>query len=167
VQVGVIGLCGAGAHIVRRLLAGGHQCVVFDTSPRLVAELAAECAYGVASLKGMAHELDPPRVILLSPPAAAQGAAIAELLPHLDAGDIVAAVGPAGDPGENARRAGALAAVHVQYITVASDQPLDGPRPCCLAVDGEDSALQYVEPVLAHIAPTVRRTAPGSAIDKQ
>lgn len=163
-HVGVVGLRGAGAHIVRRLLAGGHQCVVFDTSPRLVAELAAERAFGVVSLKGVTHELDAPRLIILSP-ADSQGAAIAELLPYLESGDIIAAFGSTGSPGEHARRADALAAAHVRYVTVASDHGFDGPWPCHLAVDGEDSALHEVEPVLADIAPTVRRRGPGSAIE--
>jgi 6-phosphogluconate dehydrogenase len=166
VQVGVIGLGGAGACIVRRLLAAGHQCVVFDASPRLVAELAAECAYGVASLKGVAHELDAPRVIILSPPGESHGATIAELVPHLEAGDLVAAVGPTGDPGEAARRAELLAAAHVQYVTVASDQSLAGPRPCGPAPDGETSALRILEPLLAHIAPAASPTGTGHAIEQ-
>ena len=38
-QLGMIGLGRMGANMVRRLLKGGHQCVVFDMSPKAVSEL--------------------------------------------------------------------------------------------------------------------------------
>lgn len=62
-ELGVIHLEHAGAHIVRRLLAGGHRCVVFDAEPMLVTELAAEKAFGAASIPDLVHEVDSPRTI--------------------------------------------------------------------------------------------------------
>ena len=35
-QLGMIGLGRMGANMVRRLLKGGHQCVVYDRSPTAV-----------------------------------------------------------------------------------------------------------------------------------
>ncbi len=49
-QLGMIGLGRMGANMVRRLLGGGHQCVVFDRSPKAVQELTQEKAVGAASL---------------------------------------------------------------------------------------------------------------------
>jgi len=49
-QLGMIGLGRMGANMVRRLLKGGHRCVVFDRSPAAVKELAEEKAMGASSL---------------------------------------------------------------------------------------------------------------------
>ena len=38
-QLGMVGLGRMGANMVRRLLKGGHSCVVFDLSPEAVEEL--------------------------------------------------------------------------------------------------------------------------------
>ena len=45
-QLGMIGLGRMGANMARRLLAGNHQCVVFDMSPKAVAELTQAKAVG-------------------------------------------------------------------------------------------------------------------------
>src|SRR5215813_12044101 len=56
-QLGMIGLGRMGANMVRRLLRGGHQCVVFDRSPKAVAELAAEKAMGASSPEDLLKKL--------------------------------------------------------------------------------------------------------------
>src|SRR6266550_2290656 len=88
-QLGMVGLGRMGANMVRRLLRAGHDCVVFDMSPKAVAELVQEKAIGSASFQDFVTKLDKPRAIWLMVPAAAVDATIADLLPHLDPADIL------------------------------------------------------------------------------
>ncbi len=88
-QIGMIGLGRIGANMVRRLLDGSHQCVVFDRSPAAVEQLAEDNAVGTASLAELAKELDRPRAIWMMVPAAVVDRTIAELLPHLEEGDTL------------------------------------------------------------------------------
>ena len=88
-QLGMVGLGRMGANMVRRLLRGGHQCVVFDMSPKAVNELVQEKATGSSSLQDFVAKLEKPRAIWLMVPAAAVDETIADLLPHLEAGDIL------------------------------------------------------------------------------
>ena len=52
-QVGMIGLGRMGANMVQRLMSKGHECVVFDTSPKAVAEMTKHGAAGAASLSDL------------------------------------------------------------------------------------------------------------------
>src|SRR5262245_33792965 len=70
-QIGMIGLGRMGANMVHRLLAGHHQCVVFDRSPQVVEELARAKAIGTASIAELAKKLETPRAVWLMVPAAA------------------------------------------------------------------------------------------------
>ena len=69
-QLGMIGLGRMGANMVRRLIAGGHDCVVFDRSAQAVADLAKDKATGAASLQDFAKRLGKPRAVWLMVPAA-------------------------------------------------------------------------------------------------
>ncbi len=69
-QLGMIGLGRMGANMVRRLIKGGHECVVFDRSPESVAELAKQGAAGSSSLDEFLNKLKPPRAVWLMVPAA-------------------------------------------------------------------------------------------------
>ena len=88
-QIGMIGLGRMGANMVRRLLKGGHQCVVYNRSPKAVKELAQENAVGASSLSDLMKNLAKPRAVWLMVPAAVVEKTIADLLPHLEAGDII------------------------------------------------------------------------------
>src|SRR3954464_9657961 len=88
-QLGMIGLGRMGANMVRRLLRHGHQCVVFDTSPEAVAELVKEKAIGSSSLADFGKRLEKPRAIWLMVPAGVVDSSISDLLPLLEAGDIL------------------------------------------------------------------------------
>src|SRR5262249_21983384 len=89
VQLGMIGLGRMGANMVRRLLKGGHECVVFNRSPKPVEELVKVGAVGTASLAELAKRLTKPRAVWLMVPVGAVDATIADLLPHLERGDIL------------------------------------------------------------------------------
>ena len=75
--------------MVRRLLKGGHECVVFDMSPKAVAELVKEKAIGTGSLAEFVKTLSKPRAVWLMVPAGVVDKTVADLAPHLEAGDIL------------------------------------------------------------------------------
>ena len=85
-QLGMIGLGRMGANMVRRLLKGGHDCVVFDLFPKAVEELAKEKATGATSLEDFVKKLEKPRAVWLMVPAATVDGTISNLLPHLESG---------------------------------------------------------------------------------
>jgi 6-phosphogluconate dehydrogenase len=88
-QLGMIGLGRMGANMVRRLVKHGHECVVFDMSPNAVAELVKDRAAGSSSLADLVKRLEKPRAIWLMVPAAVVDKSIHDLLPLLEAGDIL------------------------------------------------------------------------------
>ncbi len=88
-QLGMIGLGRMGGNMVRRLIGGGHECVVFDRSPEAVAELVKEKAIGASALADFVKKLAKPRVVWLMVPAAVTDKSIADLLPLLEKGDIL------------------------------------------------------------------------------
>src|SRR6516225_12241067 len=85
----MVGLGRMGANMARRLLRGGHQCVVFDRAANAVAELTNEGAIGAGSLSEFVQALSKPRAVWLMVPVGAVSGTIAELLPHLERGDII------------------------------------------------------------------------------
>src|SRR5689334_11952391 len=88
-QLGMIGLGRMGANIVRRLMADGHECVVYDTDPAVVAQLESEGAVGVASLAELVKTLRTPRAAWIMVPAAITGRVVDELAGLVEPGDIV------------------------------------------------------------------------------
>ena len=80
-QIGMIGLGRMGANMARRLLKDGHQCVVFDSSPKAVNELTEEKAIGSSSLAEFVKKLAKPRAVWLMVPAAVVDKTTADLLP--------------------------------------------------------------------------------------
>ena len=88
-QLGMIGLGRMGANMVRRLLKGGHDCVVFDVSPTAVEELVKENATGATSLEDFVKKLQKPRAVWLMVPAATVDKTIADVLSHLENGDVL------------------------------------------------------------------------------
>ena len=118
-QLGMIGLGRMGANMVRRLINKGHNCVVFDRSPKVVNELVKEKATGVASLKELVEKLEKPRAIWLMVPAAVVDNTIADLLPHLEAGDILIDGGNSYYI-DDIRRAKELSAKGLHYVDVGT-----------------------------------------------
>src|SRR5579863_5627341 len=88
-QIGIVGLGRMGANMARRLLRGGHDCVVFDMSATAVDELVHEKAIGAASLPDLVKKLRKPRAVWLMVPAAVVDRSIAGLVPLLEAGDTI------------------------------------------------------------------------------
>src|SRR5580692_896618 len=88
-QLGMVGLGRMGANMVRRLLKGGHQCVVFDRSPKAVQDLVAEGATGATSLADFVKKLTKPRSVWLMVPAAVVEQSVKDFEPLLEKGDLL------------------------------------------------------------------------------
>jgi 6-phosphogluconate dehydrogenase len=153
VQLGMIGLGRMGANMVRRLLKGGHECVVFDMSPKAVAELAKERAVGTASLAEFAKSLKKPRAVWLMVPAGVVDKAIAELLPHLERGDIVIDGGNSYYI-DDIRRAKELMPKGIHYVDVGTSGGVWGlERGYCMMIGGEADPVKHLDPIFATLAP--------------
>jgi 6-phosphogluconate dehydrogenase len=154
-QLGMIGLGRMGANMVRRLLKGGHQCVVFNRSPNVVKQLAAEKAVGASSLADLVKKLDKPRAVWLMVPAAVVDSTIADLLPHLEEGDILIDGGNSYYV-DDIRRAKELAAKRIHYVDVGTSGGVWGlERGYCMMIGGPDQAVQRLDPVFQTLAPGV------------
>ena len=152
-QLGMIGLGRMGANMVRRLIADGHECVVFDMSAKAVQELAKEKAVPSSSLAEFVKKLAKPRAIWLMVPAAVVDATIAELLPNLEAGDILIDGGNSYYV-DDIRRAKELAAKKIHYVDVGTSGGVWGlERGYCMMIGGEPAIVKHLDPILARLAP--------------
>src|SRR5271169_4618424 len=152
-QLGMIGLGRMGANMVRRLLKGGHHCVVFDRSAQAVAELVKEKAFGAASLAEFAKQLAKPRAIWLMVPVGAVDDTIADLLPHLERGDILIDGGNSYYV-DDIRRAKELTAKGVHYVDVGTSGGIWGlDRGYCMMIGGEKGVVQHLDPIFLTLAP--------------
>jgi 6-phosphogluconate dehydrogenase len=152
-QLGMIGLGRMGANMVRRLLKGGHGCVVFDMSPKVVSELAAENAVGAASLADLVKKLEKPRAVWLMVPAAVVDKTIADLLPALEPDDILIDGGNSYYI-DDIRRAKELAPRRIHYVDVGTSGGVWGlERGYCMMIGGERAAVERLDPIFATLAP--------------
>src|SRR5262245_32624745 len=88
-QMGMVGLGRMGANMVRRLMRGGHECVVYSRSRGPGEAMAREGAVGAMSFDDLIARLATPRVVWLMVPAAVVDATLAQLTPRLAAGDVL------------------------------------------------------------------------------
>ena len=154
-QLGMIGLGRMGANMVRRLMKGGHQCVVFDRSADAVQALAKEKATGTASLQEFVKKLEKPRAIWLMVPAAVVDASIAELLPLVEPGDILIDGGNSYYV-DDIRRAKELAGKNIHYVDVGTSGGVWGlERGYCMMIGAEKEVVQRLDPIFATLAPGI------------
>jgi 6-phosphogluconate dehydrogenase len=153
-QLGMIGLGRMGANMVRRLINKGHNCVVFDRSAQAVGELVKERAIGAASLAEFVKKLEKPRAIWLMVPAAVVDQTIADLLPHLDAGDILIDGGNSYYI-DDIRRAKELSP-KFHYVDVGTSGGVWGlERGYCMMIGGEKDVVQRLDPIFSTLAPGI------------
>jgi len=152
-QVGMIGLGRMGANMVRRLLKGGHQCVVFNRTPKTVNELVQEKATGSTSLQDFVTKLQKPRAIWLMVPAAAVDENIAGLLPLLESEDILIDGGNSYYV-DDIRRAKELSSNRIHYVDVGTSGGVWGlERGYCMMIGGEKSVVKHLDPIFSTLAP--------------
>jgi 6-phosphogluconate dehydrogenase len=152
-QLGLIGLGRMGANMAHRLIAGGHQCVVFDRAPKAVEELTRAKAVGASSIVDLVKKLETPRAIWLMVPAGVVDATIGELLPHLTRGDILIDGGNSYYI-DDIRRAQELKPKGIQYVDVGTSGGVWGrERGYCLMIGGDPAVVKHLDPIFAQLAP--------------
>ena len=155
VQLGMIGLGRMGANMVRRLMAGGHQCVVYDVAPQAIADLAGEGATPAADLAAFVAALAPPRNVWIMVPAAYVGSTVAQLAALLEPGDTIIDGGNSWYR-HDVDRAEALAERGISYVDVGTSGGIHGlARGYCLMIGGPDEAVGRLAPIFATLAPGV------------
>ncbi|MBI2883013.1 MAG: decarboxylating 6-phosphogluconate dehydrogenase [Candidatus Methylomirabilis oxyfera] len=164
-QLGMIGLGRMGANMVRRLLRGGHQCVVFDANPDRVKALAQEGATAAMSLDEFVRALTTPRAAWVMVPAGeATEQTVMALSQQMDADDIIIDGGNSYYK-DDVRRAKALQARGVRYVDVGTSGGIWGlERGYCLMIGGEAQAVTRLEPIFKTLAPGPGDIPPACAV---
>jgi 6-phosphogluconate dehydrogenase len=152
-QIGMVGLGRMGANMVRRLMRGGHECVVFDRSYAAVGQLAGEGATGTASLEDFVKRLKTPRAVWLMVPAAAVDGTIEALAPLLAAGDLMVDGGNSYYV-DDLRRFAQFATRGIHYIDCGVSGGVYGlERGYCMMIGGEREPVLHLDPIFRTLAP--------------
>ena len=152
-QIGMVGLGRMGANMARRLIRGGHDCVVFDMSPKAVQGLVAEKATGAQDLKDLVNKLEKPRAVWLMVPAGVVDETISHVAPLLEAGDILIDGGNSYYI-DDIRRAKDLARKDLHYVDVGTSGGVWGlERGYCMMIGGETQIVGHLDPIFRTLAP--------------
>ena len=152
-QLGMIGLGRMGANMVRRLMRGGHQCVVYDNNAAGVTQLAGEGAIGASSLDDFVKKLSIPRAVWLMIPAVAVDATLADLATRLQKGDIVVDGGNSHYV-DDIRRSKELASRSLHYLDAGTSGGVWGlERGYSLMIGGDTDAVASLDPIFKTLAP--------------
>jgi 6-phosphogluconate dehydrogenase len=170
-QIGMIGLGRMGGNMVRRLLKGGHECVVYSRSADGFKDLPG--AVGTIDLKDFVARLKAPRAVWLMVPAAAVDTVLGGIVPLLSPGDTVIDGGNSYYR-DDIRRAAELGKSSIHYVDCGTSGGIFGlERGYCLMIGGETDAVQRLNPIFATLAPgagsisrTPGRNRPGSTADQ-
>jgi 6-phosphogluconate dehydrogenase len=152
-QLGMIGLGRMGANMVRRLLRGGHQCVVYDANPGAAQALAAEGAVAASSLDDFVGQLTPPRAAWLMVPAAVVDQTLGDLAARMHRDDIIIDGGNSYYI-DDLRRAESLMPKGIHYLDVGTSGGIWGmERGYCLMIGGPEAAVRRLDPIFKTLAP--------------
>ena len=152
-QLGMVGLGRMGANMVRRLMRGGHDCVVHDVSVDAVLALATEGATASSSLEEFVNRLTKPRAICLMVPAALVDSIVGKLVPHLDRDDVLIDGGNSHYQDDIAR-AQRLQLPGIHYVDMGTSGGVWGlERGYCLMIGGESQVVQRLDPIFKTLAP--------------
>jgi len=161
-QLGMIGLGRMGANMVRRLIKAGHECVVYDISPKTVQDLVQEKAVGSTSIADMISKMQKPRALWLMVPAAIVDKSISEILPLLEPGDIFIDGGNSYYI-DDIRRAKELKKKNIHYVDVGTSGGVWGlERGYCMMIGGEKEVVTHLDPIFKALAPG-KGDIPGTA----
>jgi 6-phosphogluconate dehydrogenase len=152
-QLGMIGLGRMGSNMVRRLMRGGHECVVFDMNPASVKQMAGEGATAATSLDDLARKLKKPRAVWLMVPAAVVDSTLQELAPRLEPGDVIMDGGNSYYI-DDIRRARELREKKISYVDVGTSGGVWGlERGYCQMIGGDRDVVQRLDPIFKTLAP--------------
>jgi 6-phosphogluconate dehydrogenase len=142
-----------GANMTRRLIRGGHECVVYDRSQRAMDELIADGAKGTVHMLDLVERLEQPRAVWLMVPAGVVDETIATLAPLLSEGDILIDGGNSYYI-DDLRRAKELAAKGIHYVDVGTSGGVWGlERGYCMMIGGETEVVGHLDPIFRTLAP--------------
>ncbi|MBP1726294.1 MAG: gnd [Deltaproteobacteria bacterium] len=153
-QLAMIGLGRMGGNMVRRLMAAGHEVIVYSATAKTRETFAKETgAVAASSLAEMAARLKPPRVVWLMVPAASVDNTLGELAGMVQKGDILIDGGNSYYI-DDIRRAKELAPTGIHYVDCGTSGGVWGlERGYCLMIGGEEAVVKYLDPVFAALAP--------------
>ncbi|WP_422928851.1 phosphogluconate dehydrogenase (NAD(+)-dependent, decarboxylating) [Singulisphaera sp. PoT] len=152
-QIGMIGLGRMGANMVRRLAKGGHDCVVYDVHAEAVSNLAKEGMTGASSLPDFVQKLAKPRAVWLMVPAGVVDKTLEQLIPLLEADDIVIDGGNSYYV-DDLRRAKELKPKGLNYVDVGTSGGVFGlDRGYCMMIGGDEAVVKHLDPIFATLAP--------------
>ena len=152
-QLGMIGLGRMGANMARRLMRGGHECVVYDHNAASVKQLAGEGATGASSLDDFVKKLGAPCAVWLMIPAAVVDATLADLAPRLQKGDIVVDGGNSHYV-DDIRRSKELAPRGLSYLDAGTSGGVWGlERGYSLMIGGDTDAVAHLDPIFKTLSP--------------
>jgi len=153
-QLGMIGLGRMGANMVRRLMRGGHECVVWDVSADNVKALAGEGATGAESLDDLLAKLSQPRAVWIMVPAGQPTEqTVNDLAARMDSGDIIIDGGNSYFK-DDARRAGELREKKINYMDVGTSGGVWGlERGYCMMIGGPEETARHLDPIFKTLAP--------------
>jgi len=159
-QIGMIGIGRMGGDMVRRLLANGHECVVYGRNAAAVDVLAGEGAIGTLTFETFISRLAAPRVVWLMIPAASVDAMIEKVLPLLDSGDIIVDGGNSHYH-DDIRRSSELKKKGIHYLDVGTSGGVWGrERGYCLMIGGETETVQLLDPIFKSLSPGKQAAGP-------
>ena len=153
-QIAMVGLGRMGANMVRRLMRGGHECVVFDRRPASVDHLASEGASGVGSLEDLATSLAPPRAVWVMVPAGEPTEEVVRALAGCLAPEDIIIDGGNSYFKDDIRRGNYLRKQGISYVDVGTSGGLWGvDRGYCLMIGGAAAAVRRLDPIFRTLAP--------------
>jgi 6-phosphogluconate dehydrogenase len=161
-QIGMIGLGRMGANMVRRLLRGGHDCVVFDRSMQAVEAVGKHGAATSTSSGDLVAKLRRPRVVCMMLPAAVVDPTLEELAPRLDNDDVIIDGGNSHYQDDIARAA-RLSERGLHYVDMGTSGGIWGlERGYCLMIGGADTTVRQLDPLFRTLAPGAGNGPPAS-----
>ena len=166
-QIAMIGIGRMGANMVRRLLVQGHDCVVYGRQPTAIASLQKDGAIGAGTVTELVSRMAKPRLVWLMVPAAAVDQVLGDLVPLLEAGDIVVDGGNSYYR-DDMRRGTALRATGIHYLDVGTSGGVKGlDRGYCLMIGGEPNIVAHLRPIFASLAPGISAASltPGRTVE--
>ena len=152
-QIAMVGLGRMGANMVRRLIKGGHECVVYDNSQDAVQALAKEGATASSSLSDMVSKLQTPRALWLMIPAGVVDPMVQQLVPLLEPGDIIIDGGNSYYV-DDLRRAKTVGESKLKWVDVGTSGGVFGlERGYCLMIGGDNDVVEHLDPIFKTLAP--------------
>jgi 6-phosphogluconate dehydrogenase len=155
-QLGMVGLGRMGGNMVRRLMRGGHTCVVSDLSAQTVADFAKEGAIGSSSLDDFVSRLSKPRAAWVMVPAGdPTEKTVDALAQRFEAGDTIIDGGNSFFK-DDVRRAHKLKDRGIHYMDVGTSGGVWGlERGYCMMIGGPKEAFDRLDPIFRTLAPGI------------